>query len=573
MSQTSSIQCRSAVRGSRYGVPVGLWQEFVRQVAAFRPDVVILVARKMPRLQEAFGLDFGASHVCSDLAIPFLAEYLKGADVAIVDDVVNVGTTMRHAFDRVRACGAAEIRLFALGARPSHTLGDLPLEVTVPEPMTETRYRELVASVPETIQLLAKPYDIEFPIFRCMLAPWANCAADVVDWARDHFREAVHDLLWPSSFSHIRRITIDLPQQRGTRKIRLYIDDERRTCALVPIAIPDSLSQLHVSHSVAHELAGSLYRLSQLSPPSAELWAGEAMARARLFCASLDLGLTVVNDFASAMVPIDPGFLSIPDAAQLFGPGVYDILSASPSDAGVGELATEFLPSEGTLTPFADHLTEFGDGQFLERVVELSTARYGNVPHARFAAMFDVLALMVHATIPGTPNLDWPYTTAEIASAPYLRLRIGPAFQDLVVLMQRLMPELKDVSSAVQYVSRQLDLCIDSGAVVPTIARYDGVFYRIYRKGESDYRDTARQRIQVACDRLHKSGRTMSLTRMAKINAILAYSRVMPELLWPSSLERGTVATMQETVLDQSGPEAGQYLRDCGALPPFGGTE
>lgn len=526
----------------------------------------------MPRLQEAFGLDFGARYVCSDLAIPFLAEYLQGAHVAIVDDMVNVGTTMRHAFDRVRACGAADVRLFTLGARPGHTLVDLPLEVTLPEPMTESRYREVVASVPETIQLLAKPYDIEFPIFRCLLAPWVTCASDVLRWAEERYPGAVQDLLWPNSFNHLRRITIDLPPQRGARKIRLYIDEERRSCAFVPIAIPDSLSQLTASHPVARSLAESLYRLAQLAPPTAQLWDGEAMARAMLFCASLDLGLEVVDGFGSALVPADSSLLSASDAAQLFGPGVHDILAAPPEVTSSSTTAAASHP-EGSATPFVDHLGDLDEGQFLEKVARFAAEHYGNVPHAQFAAVFDVLASMVHATVSGTPNLHWPYTADQIATAPYLRLRIGPTLPDLVILMQRLVPRLKDQSSATQYVSRQLDLCIDSGAVVPTIARYDGVFYRIYRKGESDYRDAARQCIQVACDRLQRSGHSISLTRMAKVNAILAYSSVMPELLWPSSLERGTVATMQETVLDQSGPEAGQYLRDCGALPSSGSAE
>jgi hypothetical protein len=62
-------------------------------------DFVVLVAHKMPRLADALGLDFsGASRalVVSDFALPWIASRLSGANVAIVDDSINMGGTIRN---------------------------------------------------------------------------------------------------------------------------------------------------------------------------------------------------------------------------------------------------------------------------------------------------------------------------------------------------------------------------------------------------------------------------------------------------------------------------------------------
>ncbi|MHC2284099.1 hypoxanthine-guanine phosphoribosyltransferase [Bradyrhizobium diazoefficiens] len=73
----------------------------VNGVRDYSPDLVVLVARKMPRLVEALNLSLGDAVCVSDHAIPFVHPNIKGARVAIVDDIWNVGTTMLRARDRV----------------------------------------------------------------------------------------------------------------------------------------------------------------------------------------------------------------------------------------------------------------------------------------------------------------------------------------------------------------------------------------------------------------------------------------------------------------------------------------
>ena len=82
----------------------------------FRPAVVILIAKDAAR--RVVRTHFGPGCVIiSDLAIPFTSRLLRGVRVAIVDDLVNVGTTIRRAAEMATACGGREIRLFAAGYR------------------------------------------------------------------------------------------------------------------------------------------------------------------------------------------------------------------------------------------------------------------------------------------------------------------------------------------------------------------------------------------------------------------------------------------------------------------------
>jgi hypothetical protein len=163
------------------------WHELADRTRRFEPTVVVLIARKMPRLAELFRLSFGdRALVLSDLAIPFAHRFIAQQRVAIVDDVVNVGSTLQRAHDCVKACGAATIRLFALGTKnreksDNTLIENTPIEYSHFEPLSEKAYDDLVTEVPAAIRQLAKPYDLEFPIIHCRLAAPARSAYTLLD--------------------------------------------------------------------------------------------------------------------------------------------------------------------------------------------------------------------------------------------------------------------------------------------------------------------------------------------------------------------------------------------------------
>ena len=88
-SKSTTLSTRSALTDDFYQL-AGL-------VRRSKPETVVLVARKMPRLCSALSLDFGEAHVISDMAIPLSESILRGRRVAIVDDFINAGSTIDRA--------------------------------------------------------------------------------------------------------------------------------------------------------------------------------------------------------------------------------------------------------------------------------------------------------------------------------------------------------------------------------------------------------------------------------------------------------------------------------------------
>jgi len=540
------------------------WAELCRRVNAWRPDVVVLVARKMPRVSEYLRFDFGREClVISDLAIPFAHRELRRARVAIVDDVVNVGTTVRHACDCALASGAMDARVFALG-RSQEYEATVPLECAHPDVLPAESYRKLVRWIPSALRTLAKPFEVEFPVIRCRFALPFNSSVQILRWLRDRFgSECVHDL---TAGHPLRRVTVDLPNANAENtKLRLYLDDGAGVCNLVPFAVPQSLSCFPAPGCrLARQLLVAGLKALESCPPAAQLWEEESTIRLQMFASSLDAGVGALDDLGEVLVATQVSVCDPSDARLLFGPRVAEALNAAPNPASIDPYplpSATPVRSESETLPFFSHCDKLAEHHFLDLVRRDASA---SDPCSIFASVFDALARLVGALDPSKYALTWPYSYEDIARRPYLRLRIGPTFQDLVAIMDALVPDDLPVALPTRnLVSAMLDDGIDSGAVVPTIAHYDGHAYRIYRKGENDLRDEAVDRIAYAW---LNYGKPMTLTRLAKINAILAYSNCIPQTLVPCTLERGNSASLQTTSLDLEGPELGEYMRRIGRI-------
>jgi len=167
-------------------LPVAQWQKLARMVRDSHPDIVILVARKMPRIAQCLQLDFGTSCIISDIAIPYCHRILRGARVAIVDDVINVGSTMANARARVLSCGAQEPLLFAVARREGGhpLLAGRELRCVHDSPLGHTEMALFAKSIPVALAMVDKPYDLEFPIIPCAFAVPFTRASDIVAQVR-----------------------------------------------------------------------------------------------------------------------------------------------------------------------------------------------------------------------------------------------------------------------------------------------------------------------------------------------------------------------------------------------------
>jgi hypothetical protein len=543
------------------------WNRLAAIVRDFAPDVVVLVARKMPRVAECFELRFGEqAKVITDLGIPFSHELIRAARVAIIDDVVNVGSTLHHARECVSACGAAQSALFAFGTRGATSRITPEVRYLRQTPLSDAEYRNLVTEVALTIRGLPKPYDVEFPIIPCVLRPPLRTSRHVLSWLREHRGiRTTHDLSVDSS---VGRITLDhFGQEAGNFKLRFYIDERTAKCNIVPFAIPSRSTIPELRHATSKRLKIALANALAETPPGSSLNAEGPVFRANLFLQSLDWGLTAIADLAEIFGLAAAEQFSIPDACLLFGTAINADATVTPAATMLSTLGTPAKENESgeRLSPFVERIAT---SCFLADVRECATS---GEEHSLFAAIFQVLAERVGASDPSSYSIEWPYSRSEVEKSPYLRLRIGPTFDDVVHLIRELTQSASVERLPLEnFVSALLDFAIDSGAVVPTVARYDGRCYRVYRQGEIDFRDRVADRVVYA---LHHHKKPMALTRIAKINAILAYSAGVEPVMWPVTLVRGNAASLQETYIDEQGPEMAQYLRDIGRLRPYEGKK
>ena len=256
-------------------LPTQAWVELSNAVQQFDPDVVVLVARKMPRLVDALGLDFGPRAVAiSDQAIPFVLRELKDARVAIVDDVWNVGTTMLHARDRTLNARPRTIKLFALAAKDAESAQEAGVNLVMLTSLSADQRRSFIESVPRALRLTSKPFDVDFPIIRCLIrAPyrtWEDCWA----WLQAHFGELAHSTVDNAQLSAgLARATVNLRTiSDWIVKARLYFDVRRGFCNVVPMALAPSLPLVNdypselLPQAVFDALSLPLHENSELVP-------------------------------------------------------------------------------------------------------------------------------------------------------------------------------------------------------------------------------------------------------------------------------------------------------------------
>jgi hypothetical protein len=550
----------------------GHWEELSTAVRAFDPDVVVLVARKMPRLLEALSLDFGPGVLCiSDQAIPFSATDLRDARVAIVDDVWNYGSTMLRARDRVQLAQPRATRMFAIGAREVARADAEGVELVVARRLQEQQYRALVDSVPHLLRQLPKPYDADFPLVRCLLQPGFNDWSVCWNWLSQTFGSGAHSVTGVEQLdAGVARATITLPRPGNWAvKARLYFDFNTASCNVVPMALAPVLPL--ANDYPAKTMASSVFdALAELILGAEDVRGGHVDAKARLntFCDSLLVRDEVVALLGGLLSPesVDP--FSITDVETQFGRRAGEVARRLLQSDDIGS-ASGFLPERAnacspsfgaTASPSVSvnlyaHAIFFLSEGFAVRAME---------------ALFEGLGKAVGADDPEQYCLEEPFSPSEIVDDPYLRLRIGFTYRDILTLfVKHFSPRFSGPDAdADGLVSMLIDLFIDQGAIVPTFSYQKEECRRVYRKGEANRsHDDDVERLSFALSRLGEKRQDVierHRTRVAKIMAIMAFAGRTGNTVSAGPLERGTVGMLMPSVVERNAFELTGYMRRIG---------
>jgi len=484
-------------------------------VRDYEPTVVILIARKAPRIAQAFELEFGSSIlVISDLAIAFAARQLEGARVAIVDDVVNVGSTLLRAKRLAIEAGATGVEMFVVADRNSdqrmQELGEV--HVADSTPLDQSSREALSAEIPGRIQSLCRPYDLDFPLLQCGVPARTDEFSRLLNRMSSKYGdENVYDLTTPLGMeAGVRRFTIDFSKEGlAPTKVRIYVNTVSGECVLAPIRLQSPLP----SAPPAQGWRRAFWEAMGVGPS----FKPEARGRLRLFLDSLDFGLSFAGDNADVFRLDSDCPLILEDAELAFGPDV---------EFAARKVLRNWLFWVGTASPeksvgISSESPFLGVARDSGLIADVSARISGDPDELSvFVAFFNTLADWAGADQPSAYRLPGPFRPHEVAADPYLRLRVGPTFADLVAIVDELVPGLSGVDT-MSMVSRLLDRFVDDGGVVPTTASYGEQLFRIYRKGEKDPRERVDLR---TCRAWQETGKALSLTRVSKLAAIIAFS-------------------------------------------------
>ena len=551
--KSTTLSTRSALADDFY--------QLAEMVRRSMPETVVLVARKMPRLCSALSLNFGDAYVISDMAIPLSESILRGRRVAIVDDFINAGSTIDRVDKLVRELGASSVDKFAVATRTRTIKTSGSSHFVYHDLLEPDQYQGIVSALPRVFDTAAEAYDLEFPHIPCGYSVSIPDINSLIELLRQDFGSDVVQRV-PGTTRSNARVTLTLPfnADEGLRKIRFYEATHGRGFIVVPISVPSRFGNVCVKRFVDKAYA-QIQSAKALSPYVQQVAETDVLSRLELFMRSLGL----YREFVSAspifenVTRIDSLF-DVEPATLAFGPSVR---RGNVID-GLQALSDEMIRDTSADLGVRLRTSPFATSKLFSLLVGTAASEQTSDPKHVLYSLFSALSNFVCSENPCSYSLEWPYAAQQIKEDPYLRLRIGPTFADLVELLTRVAPMIS-FSTAKLHVSRFLDAAIDAGVVVPTIGYMDGACYRIYRKGEAGTDDRALKVLEIAVEDCATSHDKPSIpytdTHVTKVVAALTFSGASPGYFSVKSEARGTVAITKSSVLSDGGDEVGKLLK------------
>ena len=473
------------------------WQELSNNINKFNPDVIILIQPKMPRIYQAlqslnievnvdpkdYGIDinkisfnlFEAQSIISNFAIDYLPNnYLNGKKIAIVDDSLNVGTTLKNVEEKInKRFTATQIKFFTVYQSESDHIVDVILSDN--QRLTQDEYQEKSNCLASSLLCLPKPFASEFPIFTTTIPE---------DFYYKDFIADLKKLDLPLQFNRldslhyvsvgINKFSVDLfPGHGVNNKWYFCIDNTFNKLVFVPMAHYDPLDDSIIKDEKFLETFD--LKNSDLDD--------DALHRLKSYVSSLifekNSWTRIKNVTSLPDICLDQN-----ETELLFG-----VTAAEKILSFYNDLHSDYKllqqPKDTTQTSyFYDAYTRLNTLDDSSKIKVESKDLFFNY----FTKFFVKLGEFVGEDDKNNYKFDFENyqpNLKQVLKNGYLRLRVGPTFNELLRLMKVYFTNRNiEISEKALHniVSHNLDRQIDQGFIVPT---FDCYGRRIFRKGKS----------------------------------------------------------------------------------------
>lgn len=474
------------------------WKELERMINEYSPDIIILLSRKMPRIYQLLQLNLKS--VVSDFAIAFVHNKLYGKKVAVVDDAVNAGTTLNNVCDRLNACGITEIKRFAIAKKQGNMQNNISFvrdnkgEYLI---WNDEKYRQSSLNTSLALFLQNLPFELEFPVF---------CTTCSTNYDFEKFGSKLKDL--DSSFyvhyldalesvdTGLYRYSVDIfPDKTENTKWRFYLDECGRKIIFVPMINYNPNNENTSFLPNVWKEADNLFGTESYLYKGFETFPGEARNRLQLYMASLEWAYRSWPALAN-ILSLDKIELREEDTALLFGSDFANLICSEYKKLPEITISnSSFFPSQSSICEskrtksFCEVIEECPEikEKFESVYQKVENSSDGENYCSYFIEFFKTLG-----EITGENNIDdymivnneYNPNKSDVSTTPYLRLRVGPTFEDILLIMKKywskISPEITPRDLHIK-VSEILDQQIDQGFIVPVLGMTG---QRIFRKGE-----------------------------------------------------------------------------------------
>lgn len=451
-----------ASQASRNTVPdFEEWRKLAREVCAFKPDYVVLLARKMTRLwQRMREIDrrtfLPDVPTVSHFALDYLApENIRGKNVAVIDDAINIGSTMRHVCGKLQAIGVASVRCYVLSCKESfnrENLGRFKNNLYIRKEnslLKDQEYHANAATLNRCLLFAGRPLELEFPIY----------TLDLGDTSQEQFQDRLKTLevRWQwvtyvdADVAGMGRASVLRENAQGdVVKHRFYFDRHRDRVLYMPMPFSQG-------KSTGRRFTGR-----------AELYAHGKQLMAEYWPTLKEYGVHDIH-------------LVEEDTRLLFGSDFDVKLLQRDKD---GEEGAESVSEDYMLCALLKSRS-FTDA--LEKHTFSSSVRL------TFIKIFEELGRAVGEVAPGSMDTTFEqalpsFLRETIRYDNFMRLRLGLTVPEIIDLLRRYCPTPANDAKLESMVSGLLDEHIDQGFVVPML---DLAHRRAFRKGEAAPQDRA----------------------------------------------------------------------------------